>query len=221
VAQVLVVTAMQLAGVNSVNGTEFLRAVVGSLLGAVLTGMLTVVVTQDVLGERLDLAMVRARVRGRIWALIGLAVVTGVLEYLGLLVLIGIWLWGVWAVAVPAMMVERTTVRQALGRSYTLVTGMFWRVWGIRALGWVMLAVIGFVITLPFDLLGLALDNTSLSDLIDGRGIPLAFLIVQGVGAVLAATVTAPIRAAIDALLYVDLRMRREAMDITVQLASR
>jgi hypothetical protein len=134
------------------------------------------------------------------------------LEYLGLFVLVGIWLWGVWAVAVPALMVERTTIRGALGRSYTLVNGMFWRVWGIRALGWLLLLVIGFVIALPFDLIGLALNSSSLSDLFHGQGIPVSLLIVQGVGAVLATTVTAPIRAAIDALLYVDLRMRREAV---------
>jgi hypothetical protein len=221
VARGLVVTGLELAGVSSVANLELLGSVVGALLGAVLTGMLTLVVTQDVLGERLDLAAVWARVRGRTWALVGLSIVTGLLEYLGLFVLVGVWLWGIWAVAVPALMVERTTIRRALGRSYTLVNGMFWRVWGIRALGWLMLTVIGLVVIVPFDLIGLALDSSSLSNVFNGDGIPLALLIVQGVGAVLSTTVTAPVRAAIDALLYVDLRTRREALDITVQLAMR
>ena len=34
----------------------------------------------------------------------------------------------------------------------------------------------------------------------------------------IAATFTAPIRAGIDALLYVDLRMRKEGLDIVLQL---
>jgi hypothetical protein len=38
---------------------------------------------------------------------------------------------------------------------------------------------------------------------------------------VLSATLTEPVRAGIDALLYVDLRMRREGLDIVLQQAAR
>ena len=65
----------------------------------------------------------------------------------------GVFLWGVWAVAAPALVLERTTVRAALSRSRRLVEGTFWRVWGIRALGWVLTTVLGFFIALPFELL--------------------------------------------------------------------
>ena len=61
----------------------------------------------------------------------------GVLEVLGLALCLapGIWLWGIWAVAVPALIIENRSIGGALGRSRALVRGTFWRVWGIRALG--------------------------------------------------------------------------------------
>ena len=109
--------------------TAFMTLVVSTLLGAVLTGMLTVVVTQDVLGVKMSLSDVWARVRGRMWALVGISLTTTFLEFLGLIpcLVLGVWLWGIWAVAVPAMMVEGKTIRGALGRSKQLVDGSFWR----------------------------------------------------------------------------------------------
>ena len=44
--------------------------------------------------------------------------------------------------------------------------------------------------------------------------------IVSSVGGVIATTLTAPMVAGIIVLLYADLRMRREGMDITLQAAS-
>ena len=94
----------------------FSLLVVSTLLGAILTGMLTAVVTEDVLGIRLTIGQAWQRARPRIWPLVGLALVTTMLEVLGLIpcLVLGVWLWGIWAVAVPAMMVEGTTIRGSL-----------------------------------------------------------------------------------------------------------
>jgi len=58
-------------------------------------------------------------------------------------------------VAAPALSLERIGVRAALGRSRALVNRSFWRVWGIRALGWLLVYVLTQLITLPFQLLAL------------------------------------------------------------------
>jgi hypothetical protein len=199
-------------------GASFATLVASTLLGAVLTGMLTVAITQDVLGVRLGPAEVWARTKGRIWRLLALAVVATVAEFVGLLFCLapGIWLWGIWAVAVPAMMTEHTTMRGAFGRSRALVAGTFWRVWGIRALGVAIASVIGGFIALPFEIVGLVVDSNTFSDTADSS-IPVVFLVLTAVGSAVSATFTAPIRAGVDALLYVDLRMRKEGLDIVLQ----
>ena len=205
-------------------GSELVQVVtvfVGALLGAFLTGMLTIAITQDVLGVKLDSRQIWQRVRGRLWRLVGLSLLTTLLEFLGLLLCIapGIWLWGTWAVAVPAMMVERTTVGGALRRSRALVRGTFWRVWGIRALGWIIATVIGYLIAAPFVIAGFIVDGNVFSATAHSGHLPVGFLVLAAVGSAVSAAFTTPVRAGIDALLYVDLRMRREGLDIALQQA--
>jgi ABC-type amino acid transport system permease subunit len=113
-------------------------------------------------------------------------------------------------------MVEGTTIRGALGRSRQLVSGTFWRVWGIRALGWLVLQVVASLISLPFLALAF-LAGGGLDALVDPTGTPIVFLLVVGLGSLIGATLTAPVRAGVDALLYVDLRMRKEGLDLVLQ----
>lgn len=195
--------------------------VASTLLGAILTGMLTAAITQDVLGVRLDVRQVWAQVRPRLWRLIGLALIVTFVAAIGLLFCIapGVWLWGIWTAAVPAFMVEGTTVRGALGRSRRLVEGTFWRVWGIRALGVMIVTVIGGFITLPFAIIGLVVDNDVFTAGGGTQHLPVVFLVLTALGSAVSATFTAPVRAGIDALLYVDLRMRKEGLDIALQAA--
>lgn len=205
-----------LIGTESV---QFVGLVASTLLGSILTGMLTIAITQDVLGVKLTAAQVWERVRGRIWPLLAIALLTTILEFAGLLLCIapGIWLWGIWAVAVPALMVESTTTRGALKRSKQLVDGTFWRVWGIRALGAMIATFIGGFLVIPFEVVGLVVDNDVFSASAGANHVPALFLVLTAIGSALSATFTAPIRAGIDALLYVDLRMRKEGLDIALQ----
>jgi len=191
---------------------------ISAALGTVLTGLLTLVVTQDVLGVRISTREVLTRLRGRAWALLGLALVITVLESLALLPLLvlGVWLWGLWAVAVPVLMVERSTVRGALSRSRRLVSGLWWRVWGIRALGFLLASLLGALVTVPFILLASLLTGSGFTATGVNSGVPVAYVLIISVGSVLSSTLTSPIRAGIDALLYLDLRMRREGLDIVL-----
>jgi len=213
------VGAGQLLGVLS---SLFSVIVLSAVFGAVLTGMLTHVITQDVLGNRETLGSVWNRVRPRLVALIGASFLVAMLQLIGLVLFIvpGVWLWGALTVTVPALMVENIGVRAAMKRSRALVRGTFWRVWGIRALGAVIVAVISGIAAAPFSILAIVVSGQGLGDLSDGNaGLPIAYLLITSIGAILTTTFTAPIKAGIDALLYVDLRMRKEGLDIALQQA--
>lgn len=221
VIRVAVTAGLQLGAYRTLNSVQLEllgTLVVGAALGTVLTGMLTLVVTQDVLGVRISTREVLTRLRGRAWALLGLALVITVLESLALLPLLvlGVWLWGLWAVAVPVLMVERSTVRGALSRSRRLVSGLWWRVWGIRALGFLLASLLGALVTVPFILLASLVTGSGFTATGVNSGVPVAYVLIISVGSVLSSTLTSPIRAGIDALLYLDLRMRREGLDIVL-----
>jgi hypothetical protein len=202
-------------------------ALVGALFVAILAGMLTVVITEDVLGKQLSIGQVWNRIKRRMWRLVLLSAVVGIVPGFGLILCIapGVWLWATWAVAVPALVVENTTVRKSLGRSRALVRGMFWRVLGIRLLGVLMVAFIGFLIGIPFALLagmvsGHSVLGAGLASSGDSLSVPITYILITSLGSILSTTLTAPIRAGIDALLYVDLRMRKEGLDIVLQQAA-
>jgi len=214
--------------IGSALGGGFGGTLVNTVFAAVLTGMLVVVVTEDVVGRRAGFELVWRRVRSRLWRLIALSVLIGVLEILGLLLCLapGIWLWGIWALAVPAMMIENTGIGGALGRSKRLVDGTFWRVWGIRALGYLIAGAIASGVGLVGGLLALAVTGTSLGGtpgspgFINASNLSAGAVVLLGLSSAIAATLTAPIKAAVDSLLYVDQRMRRENLAADLQAAA-
>jgi hypothetical protein len=203
-------------------------SLISAVFAAVLTGMLIVVVTEDVVGRQVGFELVWNKVRSRIWRLVGLSIVAGVLEFAGLLLCLapGIWLWGIWAVAVPALMVENRSLGGSLGRSRRLVEGMFWRVWGIRALGYLIAGLISTGVGLVFGVIGVAAngDQPGGVGFSDGRydlsSLSAGTIILLGIGSAVAALLAAPIKAGIDSLLYVDQRMRRENLAVDLQAAA-
>jgi hypothetical protein len=202
--------ATTIAGIGSL--------VLGVVFGTLLTGLLAPMYSGDLLGNRLSARESLRRVGRKAWALIGLSLVVTVAESAGLAACFvgGIWLWGVWAVAAPALVLEHTGIRGALGRSVNLVKQAFWRTWGIRALGWVLTSVLGFFIALPFEVLASYLSNTNPLDSSPDVSHPGIYVAILSIGGVLSGALLPPISAAIDVLMYTDLRMRKEGMDIVL-----
>ena len=200
-------------------------SVLGSLLlavlfGTLLTGLLTPMFSSDLLGTKVSASGSLRRVGARGLPLLLLSCIATVAEGGGLIALVvgGVWLWGIWAVAAPVFVAERTGVFDALRRSAQLVSGMFWRVWGIRAIGWLLTSVLNLLITLPFQVLASWAEGYNPFD--TGSSVHNAGLYVTliEIGGVIAATLIAPVSSAIDVLLYTDLRMRKEGMDIVMTL---
>lgn len=120
-------------------------------------------------------------------------------------------LWTRLAFVTPSLILEHLSVGRAFGRSWQLTGGnLFWRLFGIRLLAALAIGIIGSLITAPLAILGAALAFT---------GIPLDQMyvwqaVITGVSGVVAGAITTPITAGLDALLYVDHRIRREGLDV-------
>lgn len=127
--------------------------------------------------------------------------------------------------AVPALIIENRGIGSALGRSLGLVRGTFWRVWGTRALVYLIAALIGGAIGAVFSFVALQISGvqSSSSLLLNDRAtgsLPTSYLVILAIGSAISFMVTAPLKAAVDSLLYVDLRMRKENLAVDLQRAA-
>lgn len=181
----------------------------------ILNGVLTVVVGRAVLGQPVSAGDAWERVRPLVWRLLGLSLVVTVLASLGLVLCIvpGVFLWVQWVLAAPALVLERSTVGTAMRRSWALVRGSWWRTFFVVFLTVIITQVITQALSAPVTF-GLAvLSPDSLTGLA-GTGSMLLFYGLTALTGVVAGIITAPFTASVYALLYVDQRMRREALDL-------
>jgi uncharacterized membrane protein len=225
---------------------QVLVALVASL---VLTGILTVVVSRAVLGQQISARAAWEQARPRIPALlgvsalvvlivVGIAVVTmapgvllvvggapgavvGLAFVLGGLVLVGlsVYLYAAFALAPPVIVLERQPVVASLRRSRALVRGAWWRTFGILVLVNVIAQVINNILNIPFLVITMVVAYFAG----DGSGLnvyEVLPLLISAVGTIVASAVTWPFTAVSTALLYVDRRMRREALDIELARAA-
>src|SRR4051812_7062416 len=111
-------------------------AVVSTLLLTVTTGLMAAVLGRAALGREVTFAIVWRDVRPRLLPLLGVAFVYALITTVGLMLCIipGVLAWVFWALAAPALVLERGTFREAFSRSVKLVGGAFWRVLGVLVL---------------------------------------------------------------------------------------
>ncbi|MGW3013922.1 DUF7544 domain-containing protein [Streptomyces sp. NPDC001219] len=136
--------------------------------------------------------------------------------------LVTLWLWVRFSLASPALMLEKQGVIAAMRRSAKLVRGAWWRVLGAQLLTYLLIGIVEFIIQIPATLVAFLLGGENLVDWASGTGnnTGWSFLIVLGVGAVISSTITFPISAGVTALLYMDQRIRREALDLELARAA-
>lgn len=115
------------------------------------------------------------------------------------------------ALATPALILERSTLGAALKRSWQLVGGSWWRIFGIWVLAYLIANVLASIITIPFVLIG----GGSAGLFGDGAvEVTFTLLLLTAIGNVIAYALTLPFQAGVSALLYTDQRIRREGLDI-------
>lgn len=190
---------------------QLLASVLGTVGVAVIGAFVSGVLVCTLAGTRPTLGAVWAIVRGRLWVAAVVGLIVGAAQSVALLFLVvpGVWLWVLLALAVPPTVVERASVGQALRRSTQVVGGGFWRVFGLRLLAALTAVAFGYLFRVPF---------TVLADQVESTTAQAAFL---ALGTLLTSAVVLPLRAGVDVMLYLDQRIRREAFDVSLTLAGR
>jgi len=243
-------TAVDLATVAGGFVGIFLSGILTSLATLVYTGLAIVAVSEAVLGNKISMGELWRRARSRVFRLVLLTVVESIGAFLALatvyaimalafvalistsavtessggvvigiilipLVLVGLGILAAYIVvklmlAPCVVMLEGTGIFAALARSWRLVKGHFWRLLGIMLLTLIIVTVIMSVVSMPITM-GVAMfmpDNITVN------------LVVSSMANLLGSLITIPLIAAVMALLYIDVRMRKEGLDIELAQAA-
>jgi hypothetical protein len=221
---------------------------VGILFGApitaiattVLTGLLIVSVSRSVLGQVAGIGEVLRS--WRVWLVVGFTFLTGLawVVLLGVIVLVvvllaradqigpavGVGLLGAVAVAVlavwfstrtllvpPALMLEGKKFWPTIGRAWRLTRGSFWRLLGIYLLTSILAGIIAQIIVVPASLISALIFR-------DPTATSFGSIVVTGVATIIASTLSTTFLASVVALLYIDVRMRREGLDVELARAA-
>lgn len=154
---------------------------------------------------RTSLSFVARRLHSVLWItfLAGLATLVGLV----LCIVPGIYLWVAFGVAIPVLLTEGARGTGVLSRSRELVRGHWWRTFGVLLLGGILTAIVGGAIA---ALVG------ALSFVGDSDGESLTSIVATILGDTVSQTLTVPFTAALVSVLYVDLRVRKEAFDLQV-----
>ncbi|MFI2753034.1 glycerophosphoryl diester phosphodiesterase membrane domain-containing protein [Cellulomonas sp. P22] len=227
-----------------------LGSTVGSLVATpllfvattLLTGLLIVSVSRSVIGRTATLAEVGQAARGRVWwvlgfsALYGAVILAAVGVFVGAIVvaaaneqwgaLVAVALLGgvlltaavVW-VAVrtllvpPALMLEGGRFWATIRRAWRLTRGSFWRLLGIYLLVQIIMSVVVSLLSFPAAMISAFVFD-------DPTGTAFGSIVVTSLVSIVTYTLTTVFSAAVVALLYIDVRMRREGLDVELARAA-
>lgn len=222
---------------------SLLQSMSSVLATAVLSGLLIHVVGQAVLGRKPDFGETWRSTRGRLPSLLGLTLLSGLFSLLSTALLIGpgvllllndnigagviLLLLGLLALvavalavstkismAAPAIVLEGHGVLAGLRRSFTLTKGAaFWRVLGITLVAAILAGFVGGLLGLPFQVIGIAIAAMAGQDTETGQ---MVLTFISHLSALLSGAITTPFVAAVTGLLYIDRRMRLEALDVVL-----
>jgi hypothetical protein len=115
-----------------------------------------------------------------------------------------IWLAIAFSLALPALLLEDKRGTAALGRSYNLIKGRWWRTFGLLLAGYTLAQVIA----------GLAQGALELGIFVAVGDESVLGVILSGLAALVGLVITTPFIAALTVVLYFDLRVRKEGLDI-------
>ncbi|MET1156263.1 glycerophosphoryl diester phosphodiesterase membrane domain-containing protein [Arthrobacter sp.] len=212
----------------------------------VLQGVLAIPTARAAVNQKTSFRLMFALAKGRIAALAGLGLLYLALTAVALVVIIAgsffladqlgvssVWIivliilaltavsiWiGIKLMLAPAVIImERAPLFHALARSWQLTNRSWWRTFGIILLCTIIVTVITSVISMPISfILGLAGpllgDPTSAESMLSTMGpLTLASMLLSSIFSAIGYA----FQAAVIALVYIDLRIRREGFDVVL-----
>lgn len=211
-----------------------------TIASSILTGLLIVSVSRSVLGQ---VATIGEVLRSwRVWLVVGFTFLSGfvvlgsfaalaagvtllaVNDQVALALLLGlggslafvaavVWFVTRTLLVPPALMLEGKKFWPTVARAWRLTRRTFWRLFGIYLLTAILAAFIEWLITQPATLVAqfVLRDPTATS---------FASVVIVGVATIIATTLSTTFLSSVVALLYIDVRMRREGLDVELARAA-
>jgi len=197
-------TDPQNASPSSLMGAALLSVVFGLIVSALVQGALTRATVAANEGRKATFGESLSAATRVLLPLIGLTILFALGIGIGFMLLIipGFILLLMWAVAVPALVIERDGVASAFRRSAELTKGARWKILGL----FLLLAAIYWLLSTLVGLVGLGMYNAQNV----GSDLPIANL----VGSVIVGTIFNMLWGTIQPSLYVELRQWKEGHDV-------
>jgi hypothetical protein len=210
------------------------------LATAVLTGVLTVSVSRSVIGQTITVADLWHRHWRRVLVVVAYTAAFGVLTavawalaiflivlawtasvaggvVLMILLVGGMAVASVWVstrllLVPPVLVLEDAPVMASIARAWRLTRGSFWRIFGIYLLASIIANIASSVLSVPMSFVSLLFMTEGT---ISG-----GYVAAMSVGMALSYALPAVFLAAVVALQYVDVRIRREGLDVQLTRAA-
>jgi hypothetical protein len=182
----------------------FASGILSFVCSSITEAATVIAVSDSYLSGTVDIAGALAATLSRLLSVLLVALLRGLLIFFGFIALIfpGFYVTFRTFGAMPALLLERLSASDAIGRSWRLAGGSMWKVTGTLLLTYVIY-LMGFFVVLILTVIA--------ATVIGMRGSP-----VLGVIQYVLLAFLYPIVAVVITLLYYDLRIRREGFDLEI-----
>jgi hypothetical protein len=182
---------------------------IGALINLVLVpfvyGAVTYAACESALGRPVTASGVLTGVLRRYFSLLGYWVLIGLMLVLFCLIPLWVWIWVGWAVVMPVMFIENVGIGAAMGRSWRLVEGRWWRTFLIIFLLFVIREVVSIALG-AFLSLAQALLQILFPSIV--------IIWFTAATSVIVDSLVNPVLQIAIVLIYFDLRIRKEGLDL-------
>ncbi|MGN6791092.1 MAG: hypothetical protein ACTHJW_01740 [Streptosporangiaceae bacterium] len=227
-ALAVAVLAIFVIAVNTSGAVLLLAVPVALSAFALQVGGLAAAMGRAVLGRKLSITeAVRLSRTG--WVLLTIVVLTLATAVIWVPLIMLLKGWGVipallltaWlavmaSLAVPVVVLERRGPFAAIGRSWRLILNSYWRVFGIFCLTYLITSTISFVINLPLGFASGLVGSVAAGS----KATVSVALVIYAIGEIVIASLTGTIEIGVIVLVYADMRMRKEGMDLVLRQAA-
>jgi hypothetical protein len=140
----------------------------------------------------------------RLGSVIWLSTLASLGIFVGLLLLVvpGVYLAVAWSVAIPVLLGENLRGRKALGRSRALIRGRFWPAAGVLVLAFLLAGIVALAIAAIVEGITGSSDNDTV------------IFFLNGFSSLISNALVLPFQVAVTTVLYIDLRVRKEGLDV-------
>jgi hypothetical protein len=168
-------------------------------------GAVTYAVCESAQGHSVTAWEVVRGVGGKYFQIFGYALIIALMAVVFCLLPLWIWIWVGWVAVIPVMFIEKTGLIAAMGRSWRLLQGNWWRTFLILLLVFILVYVVQTALG-AFVLGAQLLVEIVISSLVTTWIFAAASIVV--------ASLVNPILQIAIVLIYFDLRVRREGLDL-------